>query len=73
MNSKIFNYKLPWLIGKMCLCGQVDKRVDNRSRGRSSSSDEKKEILEYSVKCVVKGLGMRVCKEGATWKIKLVG
>ena len=38
MNSKIFNYKLSWLIGKMCLCGQVDKRVDNRSRGRSSSS-----------------------------------
>lgn len=25
----------------------------------------KKEILEYSVKCVVEGLGMRVCKEGA--------
>ena len=24
MNSKIFNYKLSWLIGKMCLCGQVD-------------------------------------------------
>ena len=40
MNSKIFNYKLSWLIGKMCLCGEVDKRVDNRSRGRSSSSDE---------------------------------
>ena len=37
MNSKIFNYKLSWLIGKMCLCGQVDKRVDNRCRGRSSS------------------------------------
>ena len=30
----------------------------------------KKEILEYSVKCVVEGLGMRVCKEGATWKIR---
>ena len=26
----------------------------------------KKEILEYSVKCVVEGLGMRVCKEGVT-------
>ena len=34
----------------------------------------KKEIfLEYSLKCVVKGLGMRVCKEGATWKIRGVG
>ena len=32
----------------------------------------KKEILEYSLKCVVKGLGMRVCKEGATWKIRWV-
>ena len=71
MNSKIFNYKLSWLLGKMCLCGQVDKRVDNRSRGRSSSSDSKKEVLEYGVKCVVEGLGMRVCKEGATWKMRV--
>ena len=41
-DSKIYNYKLSWLIGKICLCGQVNKRVDNRSRGRSSSlsSDE---------------------------------
>ena len=30
----------------------------------------KKEILEYSVKCVVEGLGMRVCKEGASGKIR---
>ena len=30
----------------------------------------KMEILEYSVKCVVEGLGMRVWKEGATWKIR---
>ena len=30
----------------------------------------KKEILDYSVKCVVEGLGMRVCKEGATWKMR---
>ena len=30
----------------------------------------KKEILEYSVKCVVEGLGMRVWKEGATWRIR---
>ena len=30
----------------------------------------KKENLEYSVKCVVEGVGMRVCKEGATWKIR---
>ena len=30
----------------------------------------KKGILEYSVKCVVEGLGMRVCKEGATWKVR---
>ena len=37
-SSGIFNYKLSWLIGKMSLCGQVDKRVDSRSRGRSSSS-----------------------------------
>jgi len=29
-----------------------------------------KDILEYSLKCVVEGLGMRVCKEGATWKIR---
>ena len=33
----------------------------------------KKEILKYSVKCAVEGLGMRVCKEGATWKIRWVG
>ena len=33
----------------------------------------KKEILEYSVKCVVEGLGMRVRKEGATWKIRWEG
>ena len=33
----------------------------------------KKEILKYSVKCVVEGLGMRICKEGATWKIRWVG
>ena len=30
----------------------------------------KKKILEYSVKCVVEGLGIRVWKKGATWKIK---
>ena len=30
----------------------------------------KKEILEYSVKWVVQGLGMRVWKEGATWRIR---
>ena len=30
----------------------------------------KKEILEYSVKCVVEGLGMRVFKERGTWKIR---
>ena len=30
----------------------------------------KKESLEYSEKCVVEGVGMRVCKEGATWKIR---
>ena len=30
----------------------------------------KKEILEYSVKSVEEGLGMRVCKEGATWKMR---
>ena len=30
----------------------------------------KKEILEYTVKCVVEGLGMRVCKEGVTWTIR---
>ena len=29
-----------------------------------------KEILEYSVKCVVQGLGMRVCKEGTTSTIR---
>ena len=26
----------------------------------------KKESLEYTVKCVGEGVGMRVCKEGAT-------
>ena len=30
----------------------------------------KKESLEYAGKCVVEGVGMRVCKEGATWKIR---
>ena len=30
----------------------------------------KKKVLEYSAKCVVEGLGMRVCKEGATWKTR---
>ena len=33
----------------------------------------KKEILEYSVKCVAEGLGMSVCKEVAMWKIRWVG
>ena len=33
----------------------------------------KKEILECSVKCVVEGVGVRVCKEGATGKIELRG
>ena len=28
----------------------------------------KKESLEYAGKCVVEEVGMRVCKEGATWK-----
>ena len=30
----------------------------------------KKKSLEYSVKCVVEGVDMRVCKEGVTWKIR---
>ena len=68
MNSKIFNYKLSWLIGKICLCGQVDKRVDPEVGVQVQMS--KKEILEYSVKCVVEGLGMRIWKDGATWKIR---
>ena len=29
-----------------------------------------KESIEYRVKCVLEGVGMRVCKEGATWKIR---
>ena len=45
--------------------------MDNRSRGVQVQMS-KKEILEYSVKCVVEGLGMRVWKEGATWKIRWV-
>ena len=32
-----------------------------------------KESLECSVKCVVEGVGMRVWKEGATWKIEVMG
>ena len=32
----------------------------------------KKESLEYTVKCVGEGVGMRVCKEGVTWKMKWV-
>ena len=27
----------------------------------------KKKSLEYSVKCVVEGVGLSVCKEGNTW------
>ena len=75
MNSKIFNYKLSWLIDKMCLCGQVDKRVDPEAgvRVQVQVQMSKQEILEYSVKCVVEGLGMRVCQEWATWKIRWVG
>ena len=30
----------------------------------------KKESLEYSVKCVVEGVGMRVWQERAIWKIR---
>ena len=32
----------------------------------------KKESLENTVKCVGEGVGMRVCEEGATWKIRWV-
>ena len=56
-------------IGKMCLCGQVDKRVDVEVQVQVQDQVSKKGNLEYSVKCVVKGVGMRVYKEGATWKI----
>ena len=51
MNSKIFNYKLSWLIGMMCLCGQVNK-IGVQVQVQMSE----KEILEYSVKCVVEGM-----------------
>ena len=32
----------------------------------------RKESLEYTVKCVGEGVGIRVCKEGITWKIRWV-
>ena len=32
----------------------------------------KKESLEYTVKYVGEGVGVRVCKEGVTWKIRWV-
>ena len=52
MNSKIFNYKLSWVIGKMCLCGQV---VGVQVQDQVS----KKDILEFTVKCVGERVGMR--------------
>ena len=44
----------------------TDPEVRVQVQGKVS----KKKNLEYSVKCVVEGLGMRVCKEGVTWKIR---
>ena len=59
MNNKIFGqrmardewYKLSWQVDVMCLCGQVDKRVDNRSRGQVQVQVQvsRKESLEYTV------------------------
>ena len=45
--SKYGNYKLSWLIGKMSLCGQVDKRVDSDPEVGVQVQMSKKEILEY--------------------------
>ena len=38
---------------------QTDPEVGVQVQDKAS----KKEILEYSVKCVVEGVGVRVCKE----------
>ena len=68
MNSKIFNYKLSW---QRCAC--VVKWIRERTTDPEVGVEvqmSRKEILEYSVKCVVEGLDMRVCKKGATWKIR---
>ena len=59
MNSKIFNYKLSWLIVR-CAC--VVKWIRDPEVGvQVQVQMSKKEILEYSVKCVIEGLDMRVC------------
>ena len=38
MNIKIFNNKLSWLVGMICLCGQED--TDPKVGSSSSSSGE---------------------------------
>ena len=43
--------------------------TDPEVRVQIQDKVSKKESLEYSVKCVVEGVGMRVCQERAIWKI----
>ena len=62
MKSKIFNYH-----GQLVRCACV---VIPEVGVQVQDQMNKKENLEYSVKCVVEGVGMKVCKEGATWKIR---
>ena len=44
--------------------------TDPEVRVQVQDKVSQKESLEYRVKCVVEGVGLRVCKEGATWKIR---
>ena len=66
MKSKIFNYH-----GQLVRCACVVKWTTYPEVGvQVQDQMNKKENLEYSVMCVVEGVGMKVCKEGATWKIR---
>ena len=64
MNSKICACVVKW-IREWTTDPEVGVQVQDKV--------SKKESLEYSVKCVVEGVGMRICKEGATWKIEVMG
>ena len=60
MNNKMFNYKLSWLIGKMWSVVKWIREWTTDPEVGVQVQMSKKGILEYSVKCFVEVLGMRV-------------
>ena len=58
-------------VGMMCVVKWIREWTTEPEVGvQVQDQVSKQESLEYAGKCVVEGVGMRVCMEATTWKKK---